>query len=164
MARPRETTDEDILSAARRCFLAEGAQVSATRIAGEIGVSHTTLFNRFGSKEGLLIAALGPPDVLPWAADLDSGPDKRPITAQLVEIGHVISGYFQEIAAGFSVLQAAGISRERVFEGRTTEPTPVQAFKALSSWLRRAQEAGRIGLCDVDTLTAASCHPLKASE
>src|SRR5579864_4634496 len=52
MGRPREITDEQIVAAARRCFLERGAGVSAGEIAQELGVSHTTLFNRFGSKEG----------------------------------------------------------------------------------------------------------------
>ncbi len=153
LGRPREVADEDILSVARRWFLKQGAGVSAVTIAEELGVSHTTIFNRFGSKEDLMIAALGPPNKLPWAHKLESGPDERPIVEQLIEISRIASKYFEYIAAGFQVLRAAGITHERVFRGRE-EPTPVQAFKAVSSWLRRAQDSGRMRTCDVDTLTA----------
>jgi AcrR family transcriptional regulator len=74
MGRPKEVTDDQILVAARRCFLERGASVSAVEIARELGVSHTTLFNRFGSKKALMIAALGPPAKVPWVAALEAGP------------------------------------------------------------------------------------------
>jgi AcrR family transcriptional regulator len=153
MGRPKEITDEQIVAAARRCFLERGAGISAAVIAQELGVSHTTLFNRFGSKEALMIAALGPPERLPWAALLEAGPDERSIRDQLVEVGHAMSAYFQDLSPGLAVLRAAGITPDRVFEGRA-EPSPVQAYKALASWLRRAQAAGRVGAVDLDTLTA----------
>jgi AcrR family transcriptional regulator len=154
MGRPKEVTDEQIVAAARRCLLDRGAGVPAAEIARELGVSHTTLFNRFGSKEALMIAALGPPERLPWAARLDAGPDERPVPEQLIEIGREMSTYFRDLGAGFAVLRAAGITPDRVFEGRK-EPTPVQAYKALSGWLGRAQKAGRIETIDIEFLTAA---------
>src|SRR5689334_1970515 len=135
MARPRSITDEEILAAARRCFLERGASVPAAEIARELGVTHTTVFNRFKSKEALLLAALGPPEVLPWAAKLDAGPDERPVREQLDEIGRVLSDYFEHIAAGLAVLSAAGFGPKEIFRGRA-EPSPVQAFKALVGWLR----------------------------
>jgi AcrR family transcriptional regulator len=153
MGRPKEITDEQIVAAARRCFLEQGAGISTAVIARELGVSHTTLFNRFGSKEALMIAALGPPLRLPWAPLLETGPDERPIRDQLVEIGRAMSAYFKDLSPGFAVLRAAGITAERVFEGRD-EPSPVQAYRALSGWLRRARAAGRIGEVDLDALTA----------
>src|SRR5262245_8001664 len=100
MGRPKEVTDEQIVAAARRCFLERGAGVSAQDIASELGVSHTTLFNRFGSKEAMMIAALGPPEHVPWVAALEAGPDDRPIREQLVEHATVMSTYFQELQAG----------------------------------------------------------------
>jgi len=147
-------SDEAILAAARRCFLDQGAAVPATVIAAKVGVSHTTLFNRFGSKEGLMIAALGPPKVLPWKALLDAGPDDRPIPEQLVEIGLAATKHFRRISPGLAVLRAAGIAPCDVFAG-CEEPSPVQAHRALRDWLRRAQATGRIGLCDPDHLTPA---------
>src|SRR5438477_10961516 len=103
MGRPKEVTDEEIVVAARQCFLERGAGVSAIEIGRELGVSHTTIFNRFGSKEALMVAALGPPDKVPWMAALEAGPDNRPIREQLVEHCKVISAYFQELQAGLSV-------------------------------------------------------------
>lgn len=154
MGRPKEVTDEQIVVAARRCFLERGAGVSAVEIAHELGVSHTTLFNRFGSKEALMIAALGPPVRIPWLAALEAGPDKRPIREQLVEHAKAISAYFQKLQAGLAVLHAAGIATEKVLCGHKGEPRPVQAFGALTAWLRRAQRQGGLAKCDVDTLAS----------
>ena len=153
MARPRSVTDEEILAAARRCFLERGASVPASEIARELGVTHTTVFNRFKSKEALLIAALGPPEVLPWAAKLEAGPDGRPVREQLEEIGRAMADYFRHIATGLAVLHAAGLGPRQVFRGRA-EPTPVQAFRALTGWLRRARRRGLIGPVDVEVLAS----------
>lgn len=154
MGRPKEVTDQQILIAARRCFLEGGAGVSALDIASELGVSHTTIFNRFGSKEALMMAALGPPESIPWVAALEAGPDDRPLQEQLVEHGKVISNYFQELHAGLAVLQAAGITAQKVLSGRKGEPRPVQALRALTGWLRRAQDQRRLAKCDIETLAA----------
>ncbi len=152
MGRPKQVTDEQIVAAARRCFLERGAGVSAAEIARELGVSHTTLFNRFGSKEALMIAALGPPERLPWAALLEAGPDARPIRDQLVEAGRAMAAYFQDLSPGLAVLRAAGVTHAQVFEGRA-EPSPVQAYRALAGWLGRARAAGRVGNVDLEVLT-----------
>jgi AcrR family transcriptional regulator len=154
MGRPREVTDEQIVATARRCFLARGAGVSAAEIGRELGVTHTTLFHRFGSKEALLLAALGPPATVPWAPALEAGPDARPIREQLVEHAKVMAAYFQELQAGLGVLQAAGIDPRRAYVGRKGVPTPVQGIRALAQWLRQAQAQGRLGSCDVETLAS----------
>ena len=154
MGRPKEVTDQQILAAARRCFLERGAAVSAGEIARELGVSHTTLFHRFGSKEGLMIAALGPPEDVPWVRTLAEGPDDRPIRDQLVEHAGVMAAYFQELQAGLALLHAAGIAPERAYARREGEPPPVRSFRALVAWLRRAQAQGRLAPCDPETLAS----------
>lgn len=158
MGRPREVTDEQIVAVARRCFLKRGAGVSAADIAKELGVSHTTLFNRFGSKEGLMLAALGPPtQKVAWVAALEEGPDERPIRQQLVEHAKTMSIFYQELQMGIGILQAAGIdvaSAHKKAKGRTSTSAPEQAYAALVGWLERAQKQGRLGKCDVDTLAS----------
>lgn len=154
MGRPKEVTDEEIIAAARRCFLERGAGVSAVEIGRDLGVSHTTLFNRFGSKEELMIAALGPPEMVPWVAALDAGPDDRPIREQLVEHCKVMSAYFQRLQEGLAVLHAAGILYENILRRLKGEAPAAQAYHALTAWLRRAQRKKRIGPCDVETLAA----------
>ncbi len=153
MARPKEVTDEQLIIAARSCFLKRGAGVSAYRVAREVGVFHTTLFNRFGSKEGLMAAALGPSDKVPWVAALESASDERPIREQLIEHGKVISVYFQNLQDGLSVLQAAGIlSGVEIFTAHNGQAQPVKAFRARTNWIHQAQNQKRLADCDIETL------------
>ena len=154
MGRPKEVSNEEIVIAARRCFLERGAGVSAVDIARELGVSHTTLFNRFGSKEALMIAALGPPEVVPWVVALENGPDDRPIREQMVEHCKAISAYFEKLQAGLAVLHAVGITTQKLLRGRKGDPPPVKALRALVGWLQGAQREGRLGECDIETLAA----------
>ena len=158
MGRPREVTDEQIVAAARRCFLKRGAAVSAAEIASELGVSHTTLFNRFGSKEGLMLAALGPPtEKVAWVTALEQGPDERPIREQLIEHARVMSAFFQELQVGIGILQAAGIDVAKAHKktkAGSASSAPEQAYNALVEWLERAQHQGRLGKCDVHTLAS----------
>jgi len=154
VARHKEVTDERILEIAKQCFIEHGAGISAADIAKPLGVSHTTIFNRFGSKEALMIAALGPSKKVPWVAMLDAGPDARPIQEQLIEHGEAMSAYFQNLQAGLSILQAAGISHKKIFGKVKGDSPPVQAFHALSGWLRRAQKQGWIADCDIETVAS----------
>jgi AcrR family transcriptional regulator len=154
MGRPKEVTDERILAAARRCFLERGAGVSAGDIARELGVSHTTLFNRFGSKEGLMLAALGPPCDIGWVAALEAGPDERPIREQLIEHAKVMAVFFQHLQAGFGVLQAAGIDPGKAYRGCEGQSAPERAYRALVAWLERAQAQQRLAKCDAETLAS----------
>lgn len=99
-----------------------------------------------------MIAALGPPERVPWVAALDAGPDDRPLREQLVENAKVMSAYFQELQAGLGVLQAAGIDPMKAYRGRKGESPPVQAYRSLVAWLERSQSQGRLASCDVETL------------
>lgn len=154
MGRPREISDAQILAAARRCFLKRGAGVPAADIARELGVSHTTLFNRFGSKEALMLAALGPPSSVEWVAALEAGPDARPIREQLVEHAKVMSDFFQDLQAGLGILRGAGIDPRKAYRERKGESAPEQAYRALVGFLDRAQRKGRLGKCDIETLAS----------
>ena len=53
--RPRQFTDEDILTATQACILELGPSVSTTVIAGRVGMSQAALFKRFGTKEKLFL-------------------------------------------------------------------------------------------------------------
>jgi hypothetical protein len=101
-----------------------------------------------------MVAALGPPEKVPWVAAVEAGPDERPLRDQLVDHCTVISAYFEKLQAGLSVLQAAGITVEKILRNRKGEPPPAQAFRALTDWLRRAQDQRRLAKCDVETLAA----------
>jgi AcrR family transcriptional regulator len=58
MARPRTRTDAEVLSAALRAVATHGvAQLTLADVAGEAGLAPSTLAERFGSKQALLLAA-----------------------------------------------------------------------------------------------------------
>jgi AcrR family transcriptional regulator len=56
-ARPRQTSDEQILAAAARAIGRVGpAKLTLAHVASELGIAPATLVQRFGSKRGLLLA------------------------------------------------------------------------------------------------------------
>lgn len=160
MGRPKEVSDQQILAVARRCFLERGAGISAAEIARELGVSHTTLFNRFGSKERLLIEALGLNERAAWVEALDAGPDDRPFREQLVEHTKAMSAFFEDFQASLAMLRAAGIDLQAACPGREAPAT--QGYQALIAWLKRAQGGGKLALCDVETLASTILGALHA--
>jgi TetR/AcrR family transcriptional repressor of nem operon len=58
MARPREFDTEELLDRASMAFLEDGLQLTSMRHLEELtGVKQVSLYNAFGSKEGLFLAA-----------------------------------------------------------------------------------------------------------
>jgi AcrR family transcriptional regulator len=147
MARPRETSDDEMLEAARACFLEHGPLTSTMVIAERLGVSQAALFKRFGTKEQLMLAALAPPARMPWLDRVEAGPDGREVREQLRELAHLILGYFQTMVPRLSVLRAAGVGVEQFLRLAETPP-PVMGHRAVAGWLLRARERGLVGPCD----------------
>src|SRR5690349_19839073 len=141
MARPRNITDAQILDGARACFLEHGAGVSTTLIAERLGVSHGVLFQRFGTKEQLLRAALLPPFEPPWMARARAGPDDRDARIQLLELGEEISAYLERIVPCLAVLRSAGMHVESMADRREDLP-PVRARREVVAWFSRAIARG----------------------
>lgn len=63
MARPRQISDEQILTTMCSCVLSHGPQVSLDLVAKELGVTGPALLKRFGTREELMLRALRPPEV-----------------------------------------------------------------------------------------------------
>lgn len=141
MARPRNTTDAQILEEARACFLEHGAGVSTTLIAERLGISHGVLFQRFGTKEQLLRAALLPSPVQPWMGRVQAGPDDRDVRIQLLELADEISTYLEQIVPALAVMRSAGLQVEALAERREDLP-PVRARREIAAWFSRAIERG----------------------
>ena len=137
MGRPRQVTDEQIIAIARRVFLRRGPHAPVSAIAKELGVSHTAIFARFGTKKRLLLSAFAPPEVLPFANVIRRGPDERDVRVQLRELAALFVGYFTQTGQGWAMLQAAGIGVDSVFEGRG-QPSPLAAQRLLARWVRKA--------------------------
>lgn len=141
MVRPRNTTDGQILEEARACFLEHGAGVSTTLIAERLGISHGVLFQRFGTKEQLLRAALLPAPEQPWMALVRAGPDDRDLRTQLLELAGEISSFLERIVPCLAVLRSAGVQFEPAADRREDLP-PVRARREVAAWFTRAVARG----------------------
>lgn len=138
MSRPKEVTDSQIIEAARRVFLAHGAQTSVATVAGELGVSSTALHLRMGSKRALLLKALCPSDPpvlgeLSEPIDADTSVRKR-LRAILTELEAWTEA---EIPATFT-LYSIGMRPEPGEEIDNSQPLRLR--RALADWLRRAAD------------------------
>ena len=143
MARPRTKSDDEILQAARACFLESGPGVSTQTIADQVGLSQPALFKRFGSKQELLLRALMPPAEPAWLAQVRAGVDARPIQEQLVDIALAASRYFVEMTPAMMMLRASGIEPADLLN-RYEVPPPARAMALLTQWFQQAIDAGRI--------------------
>lgn len=88
MGRRKLIEDDQLLAKAREIFVREGINVSSRKIAKEIGISNSVLFQRFGSMENLVFAAMTPP-----------APDVHALLEQEVDRGHA-SAHLERMAAG----------------------------------------------------------------
>lgn len=144
MPRPRQVSDEDILAAARDRFLAHGPQASMQAIAQQLGVSEAALFKRFGTKQGLLLAALAPAEP-PFLGALEAGPDGRPIREQLTELFSAMADHFDQSLPCWAVLRASGVDDHELLRHRDgSAPLPLRLHRALAAWLRDAMARGRV--------------------
>lgn len=161
MARPQQVSDDQVIEAARRCFLEHGPSVSTDVIAAELGVSSQALFKRFGSKQELMLAAVRPPASPPWAAKLEAGPDDRPFREQLGEIIEELSTFFAEITRRMSMIRWSGVSPEELIR-EYDPPPPLIGIRALRNWLKRAHEKGLIRKADFEAVAVAILGALHA--
>ncbi len=140
--RPRQFSDDELLRTARRCFLEHGPGVSTGVIAEELGVSQAALFKRFKTKQALMLEALASGGEPPWIAEVEAGPDDRPVPEQLREVIEHIDAFFTQLLPCIAVLRAAGIDPTAMIQHREVPP-PVLAHRTLSGWFRRLHEQGR---------------------
>lgn len=144
MARPRQVLDEEILVAARACFIEHGASVSTEAIAARLGVSGPALLKRFGTKRELLKAAFSVGRPPPWLPMVEAGPDERELTVQIRELAGTIDAFFREMVPAFAVLREAGLTPEELRGENQPVPAPARASLAMAGWFRRAQEQGKL--------------------
>lgn len=151
MSRPKEVSDDQIIEAARRVFLAHGAQTPIAMVADELGVSSTALHLRMGSKKALLLKALCPTDP-PVIQQLADGPDETvPVPKQLRDILLQLQIWSEaEIPATFT-LYSIGVLPEPGDEIENSQPARLR--RALAGWLRKAARLRR-----------TSCAPRVATE
>jgi AcrR family transcriptional regulator len=153
MARPRQISDEDILTTARSMFLEHGPQVSIQVVADRLGVSQAAVFKRFGTKVELMVAALVPAPP-PFLDDLLVGPDDRPIQLQLQEMAGAMSLYFDQTFPCFAVLKSSGVNIDAALLECKGEAVPLRTHRALTTWMTIAQRRHLIR--DVDPSAIAT--------
>jgi AcrR family transcriptional regulator len=95
MARKRTIRDEDLLAAARACFIERGVSAPTKEIARRAGVSEGLLFQRYGSKAELFFAAMVPPPGSALREQLAAG---KPGDDDLVRLGLSMLDYFRGTA------------------------------------------------------------------
>jgi AcrR family transcriptional regulator len=139
MGRPRSISDEDIQSVARDVFVEHGPNAPVSDIARRLGVTHAALFGRVGTKDQLLLSALGPGRP-PALERLSSAPDAN-ARETLVEVLTELMRFFHRIVPNLVVLRAAGRSMADL-PPRDEAPPPVALRWSLSRWLERASDSG----------------------
>lgn len=154
MSRPQQISDEDIIIEARKCFLKYGPGVSTTVIAKNLGVSQPALFKRFKSKKQLMMTALLPPPIPPWATGLEAGPDDRAFAVQLEELAHNATRFFDEFLPRVSTLRSSGIFNDDPLK-EFDPPPPVAAMRGISRWLKRCHKKGMIDKANFNAVAMA---------
>lgn len=153
MARPRLITDEQILHAMRDTVLEHGPHVSLEVVAEQLGVTSPALLKRFGSREGLMVAALKPPMAPAWLQVVEGGPDLRPFGEQLMQLFKEMESFFALTVPCMSALRESGIPWGRVFPKQDFKQLPARTHLALTRWLERARD---LGLIDGEGLSVAA--------
>lgn len=147
MARPQTVSDQQILDAALQCFLEHGPTVATEVIAQQLNVSPQALLKRFGTKQGLMIAALATKTLVTSVPQLSSGPDDRPLQIQLTELLNEVAVFFVEMARRMAVLRWSHADCRQLMNEHD-EPPPLVDIRALAGWFERAAERGLVRRID----------------
>ena len=153
-------TDDQILDAARSAFVEEGEGATVGSIAARIGVTHSAIHQRFGSKRDLFLRALAkavpPSEVM---ALLFRGPDRQaPLHPQLRPLLVSLLVFLRHALPQLLALRAAGV--ELVPEG--SESMPARLREALASWVRAAEAANMATVIDAVAVAEGLLGALEA--
>ncbi len=158
MARPQKVTDEAILAAARAYFVEQGTHASTDLLADQLGVSSAALFQRFGTKHNLLLAALTP-TVPAWIATLDEGPTDADVREQLEAVATDLLRFLREALPCILALKTQVDVEIPMHEGK---PAPVIVQQKLSRFITLAQAQGRLGAGDPMAIAQALVGGIQA--
>ena len=142
MSRPRKISNEEVLRITRRLLLERGLQITTRDLATEMNVSEGVIFQRFGSKEGLIHAALFLPQInaVQFVSDASTGTDAREV---LENIAVAIFRAFRDLLPYYIPFIAHPESERE--QALTSHTSPFQLFvNALEEHLKTERHAGRI--------------------
>jgi AcrR family transcriptional regulator len=123
--------------------------VSLDVIARRVGLTSPALLKRFRTREELMIAALRPSDAPAWVAELEHGPDDRPLVVQLTDLIDRVLDYLSSEMPCLTALSESGFPVEHIFD-QAEAPPPFRGIWALAQWLKRAAQRGLIDAHVID--------------
>ncbi len=148
MARPRQISDEQILSATRERVLAQGPNVSLEVVAEDLKVTVPAILKRFGSRRALMLAALTPPEP-EWIAFLNQGPRPAPLEELLQEMFLNILAFNTHAIPCVIALRESGIAPKEFLRD------PTRGHRALVGWLKRASELRLVTATELEGIAFA---------
>jgi AcrR family transcriptional regulator len=150
MARLPTITNEQILEAAREIFLAKGFGASTVEIAQRVGISEGSIFKRFSTKEKLFFAAIGIPERPVWMEKLETLPGKGDLRENLNTILLEIMEFHREVVPRLMMMHSRGTPPPELCKRQ--EPPPLRNLKALTTFLDRELELGRLRPCNPEVV------------
>ncbi len=147
MARPPTISNEAILAAARQVFLEQGYGASTLDIAERAGISEASIFKRFGTKQGLFLAAMGVYDPPSWIQTLTPPTPTTDLKADLTAICQQILAFQQETLSRVMMVMAQGN-----LPNPPMPPPSVRDSRVLAEYLEAAIALGLARPCDATTL------------
>ncbi|NVJ06176.1 TetR/AcrR family transcriptional regulator [Myxococcus sp. AM001] len=142
MGRTKTIDDADILRIAERLFRDKGQAVSTRTVAQEAGISEAVLYQRFGSKDDLFVAAMTPPQ-----ADVEKllgTPSPEDVKAHLQEVAGRLAAYFVELMPTLlHVITHPSLDRPTLAKWHRGLPF-MQLQEALTARMVRWRDEGRI--------------------
>ena len=142
MSRPQQVSSEEIIKVARKHFLLKGHSASLKTISKDLGVSHSAIIQRFGTKRKLLIEALRPTNNLIWTSNFLNGPPKQ-IDLAIEDLHQqclLLLAFLEKHMPSISVLRAAEVTPQELFDGQV--PFPLLTLQKLSAWIESGMNQG----------------------
>lgn len=155
MARPQTISDEAIIEAARALFIEHGVGASTVEIATRAGISEGTIFRRFGTKDALLLRAMGLPNPDEWMKVVDGLPGRNTPRENMETIMELLLRFFSKIAPRIALMKAAGIHPRELFEAHDGPPPPVRTLRSLTNYFDAEMRLGRLRRKDPEIVARA---------
>lgn len=148
MGRHKRIEDVELLAKAREIFLRDGVNVSTRKIAAEIGISNSVLFQRFGTKIELFFAATTPPapDV---TALLASSVEEVFSPAHLEQIALALLDYFRTLVPVMLLLSSHPSFEYEAFRQRHADSPMEKLVSDLMAAMEEQRRRGAIDCADV---------------
>ena len=144
MGRPKTIETEDLLDVAREVFTRAGAVGSTKEIARRAGVSEAALFQRFGSKRELFLAAMTPaqPDIAAMLRRAEM--IAAPLEALTDLAGQILAYFRMALPLILPVVAHPEIGLEALVARFGKNPAD-RLFEGVRDYLARQQALGRAG-------------------